>query len=508
MIVFSVDVGTTGAKVLLLDSGGQVLGSSFREYPVRHSAPGYAEQDAEAVAAVVVTLLEETARAAGTDRVDALCYSVQGDAVIPVDENDRPLLPAILGMDYRSAALMERFERRMGGRMLFERTGMRPHPIVSSGKMLWVERERPDIAAKTCRYLTYDSFLLRRLGAEEYLTDLTMASRSMACGLSSGEWDGEILSAIGIDQAKLPRIVPSGARVGHMDAALARRIGLVNRPELVAGGHDQCCAAIGAGAVRPNLAVDSHGTAEVLSVSLDAPLVSAAMYDSQYPCYRHAAPNRFFSFALNHSGGVALRWHRDTLCAEERIQAEQTGKSAYDLMVEGMPEEPTGMLFLPHFNGRGTPHTNLDAQGALVGLTLATGRAEITKALLEGLAFELRLNAERFVQIGIPVAELRCVGGGASHPASLQLKADVLGKPVSTLAQGQAASLGAGIIALTALGEYTDLDAAVQALVRIERTFVPQRERAAIYDERFAAYQALCSAVHPFCPGLRQRMDI
>lgn len=505
MIVFSVDVGTTGAKVLLLDSGGQVLGQSFREYPVRHSAPGRAEQDADAVAGIVVTLLEETVKAAGIDRVDALCYSVQGDAVIPVDENDHPLLPAILGMDYRSAALMEELEQRLGGRMLFEKTGMPPHPIVSIGKMLWVERERPDIAAKTRRYLTYDGFLLRKLGAEEYLTDLTMASRSMACGLTSGEWDSEILAAIGVDQAKLPRIVPSGVRVGQMDATLARRIGLVNRPELVTGGHDQCCAAVGAGAVRPNLAVDSHGTAEVLSVSLDAPLVSAGMYDSQYPCYRHAAPGRFFSFALNHTGGVALRWHRDTLCAEERIHAEKTGKSAYDLMVEKMPEEPTGMLFLPHFNGSGTPHTNLDAKGALVGLTLATGRGEITKALLEGLAFELRLNAERFAQIGIPVAELRCVGGGASHPVSLQLKADVLGKPVSTLAQGQAASLGAGIIALTALGVYADLDAAVRALVRTEQTFVPQRERAAIYDERFIAYQALCTAIDPFCAALRQR---
>jgi xylulokinase len=260
---------------------------------------------------------------------------------------------------------------------------------------------------------------------------------------------------------------------------------------LVTGGHDQTCAALGAGAIREGLGVVSTGTAEVLSTSLARPVLSAAMFQSFYPCYLHAKDAMYFTFSLNHIGGILLQWWRDNFADRETTEAVKGAGSAYQLMEAHMPAGPSPVMFLPHLNGSGTPTCDLHSKGAVVGLTLATTRHDVAKAILEGLAFELRNNLEAMLSCGMHIEELVAVGGGAKSAVWLQLKADILNRPLRTLRCREAACLGAALLAGAAAGVYRNLEEAVAQTVQFEREFVPLPDHVAVYSERYATYQQL-----------------
>jgi xylulokinase len=317
----------------------------------------------------------------------------------------------------------------------------------------------------------------------------------MAFDLATARWSAEILDQVGLAEKRLSRAVPSGQVVGRIDSDLADRLGLPRDLALVSGGHDQTCAALGAGVVRPGLGVVSTGTAEVLATALAEPALSRPMFDSFYPCYRHAHPDLFFTFALNHGGGVLLKWFRDQFCAEEVEQARATGVSAYRLLDRRMPAGPTSLLVLPHLNGSGTPSCDLQSKGAIVGLTLATTRHDLAKALLEALCFELAINLDTMRGVGIAVDTLVAVGGGARSRLWLQLKADVLGRPIRTLRCADAACLGAALLAGTALGAYASLEDAAKATVRVDEEFGPNPETRGTYTERWTLYRGLYPAL-------------
>ena len=162
-----------------------------------------------------------------------------------------------------------------------------------------------------------------------------------------------------------------------------------------------------------------------------------------------------------------------------------------------MSSRPTELLFLPHFNGSGTPYCDFSARGTVLGLTLSTGKYDVARALLEGLAMESKLNAERFEKIGIAVGDIRCVGGGASHPKALQIKADVLERPVSVMENREAASLGAAVIALSGMGYFKTVGDGVKELVKVRKTYEPRRVFALEYREKFDLYCRFYQALRP-----------
>jgi xylulokinase len=272
---------------------------------------------------------------------------------------------------------------------------------------------------------------------------------------------------------------------------VAEAIGLEPGALLVTGGHDQTCAALGAGAIREGIGVLSAGTADVLSTALRAPVVNDAMFAGYYPCYIHAASDLYFTFALNHIGGILLRWYRDTLGGEEVRAARAAGFDPYDMMLASIPDGPSPVMVLPHFNGSGNPTCDMSSRGAIVGLTLATTRGHMVKAILECLAFELRGNLDYWAAAGIEVQELRAVGGGAKSPRGLQIRADVMGRPVTTLKVREAACLGAAILAGKAAGLYSTADEGVAGTVRLGDTFEPAPDRVREYDARYAVYREL-----------------
>lgn len=494
MHLIGLDIGTTGCKAVVFDLQGRMLGRGFREYGIVCDAPAKAEQDAERVWTLTKEALAEAVRRAGVKEVKALSLSVQGDAIIPVDGDFRALHPAILGMDYRSRPQADRCEAVWGGFGCFQRTGMRPHPMNSLTKVLWLRELAPAIFDRAARIVTYADFILGKLGGEAVL-DETMASRTMAFDLAARGWNAELHAALGLSPAIWSRPVPSGTPAGRLRRELAAELGLPLELMLVAGGHDQTCAALGAGVVRPGMGVVSTGTAEVLATAFDRPMLSEAMFESYYPCYLHARPGMYFTFSLNHCGGLLLRWWRDNLAGEDVRAAGLQGMDAYQFMDAQLPDGPAPVMFLPHLSGSGTPRCDLQSKGALVGLTLATRRPDIFKAILEGLAFELRANLERLAACGLALEQLVAVGGGARSRPWLQLKADILNRPLRTLECHEAACLGAALLAGTAAGAYANLVEAVAQTVRYEGEFNPVHDRAVAYAGRYALFQELYPAL-------------
>jgi xylulokinase len=200
---------------------------------------------------------------------------------------------------------------------------------------------------------------------------------------------------------------------------------------------------------------------------------------------------------LNHSGGLTLRWFRDTLCPDKRVQAAEMGTDAYDLILADAPDTPTDLLVLPHFSGAGTPLLDTQSKGAILGMTFATTQADIAKAILEGLTFELRTNLELLRSAGIQLDELHAVGGGARSKLWLQLKADICQTRLRVPKVTEAACMGAAILASVAAGDYPNINAAVDEAVGFDRTIEPMPASSKVYDERYELYAKLYPTLAP-----------
>ena len=488
MFLLGLDVGSTGCKAAVFDADGVCHGFGYREYDIETDETGKAEQDADKIWDITKEVAAQTIHSSGSKEIKAIAVSVQGDSSIPVDKNFNPLSKALLGMDYRSAPQAERFAEKLGNIDLFKKTGMRSHPLNAAVKTAWLKETSPNIYEKAHKIVTYADFILGKLGAEPTI-DFSMASRSGVFDLEKREWSGEIIEAFGLDKEKFSRPCASGLSVGRIAPKMAEFLGVSKDVMLVTGGHDQTCAGIGAGLISEGPALLSTGTAEVLSTAFDRPRLTDVMYESYYPCYIHAKPEMYFTFALNHVGGVLLKWYRDNLGRPE---------GSYESIINNVPEGPSRVMVLPHFNGSGTPWCDMDSKGAIVGMSMSTTRHDIVRAILESQTYELRINVERMGDAGIPVSGLIAAGGGAKSSLWLQIRADVLNCPVRTLRVREAACLGAAILAGTAAGVYASIDEGVKKTVAFEKEYKPRSEMTEKYEERYQLYQELYPTMRTF----------
>jgi xylulokinase len=495
MSLLGIDVGTTGCKAIVFDLDGKVLGQGYREYPHIFPQPGWVEMSSDAVwAATKEAAREAVARAGARDPVRALAVSSQGEGVTAVGRDGQALAPSIVSFDNRTTAQSEWWQRQFGRRALFAITGQPLHPMYTVNKIMWWRDNDPQVFAQAWKFLCYQDLTLYRLGGEPAI-DYSLAGRTMAFDVRAERWSAELLSRAGVEAERLATVAPSGTIVGRVRDEVAQELGLPRAVAIVTGGHDQPCGALGAGIVAPHVAMDATGTVECITPAFAELNLSDAMLESNYSCYHHVVPGMYVTLAFNFTGGSLLRWYRDTLGKQEREDAEAAGIDAYEMMIGLATAGPSPVMVLPHFTVTGTPWLDPYAKGALLGLTLATGKGDIIKGLLEGVTFEMRLNLEHLGRAGVAVERLRAIGGGAQSPTWLQLKADIFDRPVSALSVSEAACLGAALLAGTAVGEYSSLNEAVGRTVHVTRTYEPDPEMAARYDERYDIYQRLYPAL-------------
>ena len=501
MTLLGVDIGTTGCKAAAVSDRGVPLATAYREYPLLTPRPGWAELDPDVVWEATRSAVREVT-SAGVAPPRAMAVSCLGEAVTPIDGQGRPLGPSIVSFDRRAAACHDRLVERVG-RDSFERvTGMAPMPHYTVAKWSWLATETPDVCRAAAKLVCYGDLVAARLGLEPVI-DHTMAARTLAFDQSSRSWDPGILEAAGVDQAKLPTPAPSGTVIGAIPRQHSLDLGLAPGAALVAGGLDQACAAYAVGVGSAGVGSAGVGSAGVGSagvgsagpalLSLGTVAVLAMVLAEgrprpiAVPTGPHVVEGRSLTVAGAPAGGAVLRWYRDVLGAADAERARKHGHADfYDTIVSSAAEVETEAIVVPHFAGSRAAFADPDSQGVMAGLTFATDRRHLVRALLEGVALETAVMAERLAAAVDPVASLRAAGGGSQSAPWMQIFADVLGVPVESAASSYAAAVGAALIAGSAVGAVGG-----EATMPVAARFEPDATRTESYRAKLVLYRRL-----------------
>ena len=494
MSLVGIDIGSTATKAVLFNAAGEILGQAYREYPEQHPLAGRFELDPEQVWEAFVAVVSEVAAHSGGDPVQALCISAQGEAFVPVDEHGDFLYGSILSYDGRAQEQVAELAEAVGRQRIFEITGMPIHPSFTLPKLMWLRDNEPEIHGRTHKYLLWPDAICLKLGLPPRL-DWSLAGRTMAFDVVGREWSEPMLQAAGITPKLLPEPIRPGEVVGHLPPPAANQLGLSADCLVVAGGHDQPMNALGAGIITEGPAVDGMGTAECVTVAFDEPVLSEAMLRHGYCCYPHVAGDMYATLAFNYSSGSLLRWFRDNFAEADRRRAEDQKRDVYEIILESLPDRPTGLLVVPYFVGSGTPYMDADAKGAMLGLTLDTDRKAFIKGLIEGLCLDLRMNLESLAEAGVQVTRLRATGGGSKSPYWLQLKADITGCEVVTINVTESGCQAGAILGGVAAGVYNSVREAVEQLVREQTVYEPDVQVHESYAHYFALYRQFWPSV-------------
>ena len=494
MSLLGLDVGTTGCKVVAFDESGAVLAKASREYPLLNPEAGYYELDPNRVWSDICECLLEVNAQVRHDPVSAVAISSQGEAAVPVAQNGKALANSPVSSDSRAAQPAAHLVEQTGFEQIYEITGQPASSLFTLPKIMWWKEHEPALFRQTWKFLCYGDFVTLRLGLEPVI-DHGMAARTMAFDIRSLDWSDELLAAAEIDKNLLAKPLPSGSVIGEIPASVARKLGFAKQVQVVTGGHDQPCAALGAGVLRPGTALYSIGTTEAIAAVMRQS--NPDLRQHHIPCYPHVVPDTFVALSGSQTGGRLLRWYRDELAAAERASAAQLKQDVYDVIVGQVDDAPGRLLLLPYFAGSGTLYNDPSAAGAIIGLTFDTRRKDIVKAILEGITYEQALSLRCLREIGIEINRLTAVGGGAGSDTWLQIKSDITNLPIQIIHTAEAASLGAALLAGWATGIYPDLTEASQKLIKIRKTFYPRADYARHYQKQLTAYADLYAALRP-----------
>jgi xylulokinase len=330
------------------------------------------------------------------------------------------------------------------------------------------------------------------------VTDYSDASNTALLDIHSKKWAVDLIQEVGIELDKLSdEVLPSHTVVGKITRKAAEETGLLEGTPVILGGGDVACAALGAGVIQEGFAYNYIGSASWLAIASQKPVFDELMRPFTL-C--HVVPDMYVVQLAMFSAGVVFEWIRDQICWLESSYAKQVGLDTYDILTQeasGSPAGANGLIFLPNLRPGGAPHNNLNDTGALLGLTLAHKRADIIRAVLEGITFNIRLMSEAMEkQVGTPFVELRMIGGGSKSALWRDIEANILNRRILTLSAHQEAnSLGASIIAGVALGLYESFAEGVKQYVKQRESVEPKEATAKIYQQKFPLFNNAYSAL-------------
>ncbi len=490
MSLMGVEIGSTGCKAAVYTLEGVPRAQAARAYEPRSRRDGMREIDTREVWAAIRDVIARAAAQSSTDPVQALSVASLSEAVTAISPDGLPLSQCLLGCDRASQPYLQAVRDKLGDQRLFDLTGQVAGPACVLNTVGYIRDKQPELYANAWRLLPWSSLACALLGGR-VLCDYSIASRSLLFDMRQRRWARPILDVLGVSETKLPDLAPGGTPAGTLSPALARELGLSPRVRLIVGGHSPCCTALGAGVVRPELALYELGLSLRMAVTFAAlPLTSMLLARGLSLGY-HVLPELYLSLVYTASGGSLLKWFRDQLAAAEARDAQRRGTSYYDELLAEMPDEPTSLIALPHWAPPGPPLLDPKASGAILGLRLETTRGEMLKALLEGMSYYMAQGMAHYQDMGLRIEWLRATGGGARSATWLQLSVDVLGVPAELPEVTDATTLGAALLAGLGSGAYGNAAEAVRAAVRIRRRLEPNAARHAKYRSMLQRYAEL-----------------
>ena len=493
-VFVGIDAGTTGTKVALFDACGNELGAGYCEYPCIYPHPGWVEQDVEEVWKGICRA-SRAARAAANVAdwaIRSLGFSSQRGSFILLDEQERPLAPAVLWNDSRAKDMERVLMQRIAPERYRHITGMPLSGSWAIAKLAWLLQNRHELMQRARYICNGQEYFLRRLGADVLETDPSALTLNGMLDIRKLDWSEEVCQAVGIDQTRLPRVGRPGTMVGRLSKAAAEETTLPAGIALSRGGGDQQCAAVGAGVIKQGLAEVTIGTAAMLVAHLEDP---ALVMGSAPYIGGHAVAGKWDAEGGAFSIGSCLKWWRDNFGQIERTRAEKEGTNVYDILVDSAREAPAGsrgVIFHPFFAGQVTPYYDTTARGAFLGLGLDHDRACLLRAVLEGCACEVRFMVDGMARdLKGGISELRVTGGASRSEQFMQVHADILRRPIVLLRHRECTVLGASILGAVGGGHFASIDDAVQAMVAVDRTVEPNPATADIYTQLFEVFR-LC----------------
>lgn len=491
MAIGGLDIGTSGCKVTIFDEKGKAITSAYKEYNPIFTGERH-ELDARVVWKQVKAVLAKVAKDCG-QKLEALAVSTIGEPVVPVDREGNVLAPSILYTDPRGMDECAELVQKLGRKRIMKIAGTPAHEMYTLPKLMWMKRYS-DVLEKTDKILLFQDYIIYMLTGESFISH-SVAARTMAFDIRSKTWSTEILEVAGVDVKQLSTPVQSGLVVGIIKPALAEELGLSKGLQIVTGAHDQCCAAIGAGITCKGVSVDGTGTCECISVLLDEPNSSDFMIDNHLACVPYAINGKYITYLLVLTSGAMLKWYKNAFFSQKTELYKQKGDNLFQKLDEIAGDTPSGLLVLPQFSASGTPNINFKAKGAIWGLTIGTTASDIYRSLMEGATYQMLMTVETLEKNGIDVGKLRAAGGGASSDLWLQIKADILGREIESLANYEAGTAGGMLLAAVATGWYKNLEDATKNLAQPVRSFWPDFKRREQYMEYYEKYKKLYSGI-------------
>ncbi len=468
-----IDVGTSGVKGVAIDESGEVLAVAEASYALATPRAGWAEQDPEDWWEASRSVLDELCETAG--RPAAIGLSGQMHGLVPLDDHDRVIRPAILWNDQRSARECDEIEQGLGFERLIELTGNRALAGFTAPKLLWLRRHEPESFARIARIALPKDYVRLRL-CDEHATDVSDASGTLLFDVRNRRWSEEVLSALELDPDWMPRAHESPELSGRTAAGVP----------VAAGGGDQAAGAVGVGADSPGPASVVLGSSGVVFAALEK---FAADGQGRVHAFCHAVPGGWHVMGVMLSAAASLAWFRDAA----------GGGADYETLLSGAARwapGAEGLLFLPYLAGERTPHADPDARAAFVGLHLRHDTGALARAVLEGVAFGLRDSLDLLSELGAGVQVARVSGGGARSRLWLQIVASVLELPLEQVAVDEGAAFGAALLGGVTAGVWEDVHAATAATVRVRDTVEPVAEWVEIYREQRERFRALYPALN------------
>lgn len=492
MKIAGLDIGTTGCKLTVFDQNGVYLDKAYQDYPVKRKS-GKHEVDAEAIMDGVFSVME----AMGKKYPDIAGIGVTsfGETFVLADEKGTPLHPAMLYTDPRGAEECRELEKKMGGKAISAITGLKPHEMYSISKIMWMKRHKPKIYEKAKHVFLMEDYVIFQLTGNAQI-DYSLATRTMAFDITSLEWSKEIFYNADIDMGLMSKVVPTGTSAGGLLPKITEKTGLSVHTQMVSISHDQVAAAVGAGVFDSEKAVDGAGTVECITPVYDKMPDLDVMYQGNYAVVPYVIPGKYVCYAFSYTGGALIQWCVETLAKKEKELAKEQGISVNELL-EGSVDEPTGMLVLPHFAGAATPYMDTGSKGVIAGLTAGSTVNDIYRACMEGVVYEMMLNMEYLEDSGIHFQMLHATGGGAKSSVWMQMKADMLGIPITALKTVNAGTVGSAMLTGIVTGCFKNLEDAAAHMVEKTTVYYPRKDKHERYAEIYKRYRKLYQAVRP-----------
>ncbi|WP_028938449.1 xylulokinase [Pseudonocardia spinosispora] len=452
-MIISHDLGTTGDKATLVDADGAVVATATESYGVDFGSGGKAEQDALAWWRAVCVATRRLLETVDARQIAGVSFSGQMMGAVLMDGSGAPVRPAIIWADTRSTAQSDALVERVGMERGYRITGHRINPTYSLSKVMWVRDTEPEVFSRVRHLLLAKDFIVHRLTGR-LVTDPSDASSTNAFDQSTGAWSEELIDAAGLDRSLFPEVAASTTVVGTVTPEAASLTGLLAGTPVVLGGGDGPMGALGAGIVtEADGAYCYLGSSSWVSLAADRPLHDP---DMRTMTFNHVVPGGFVPTATMQAGGASLQWIMETLAPDE--------PTAYVRLLDAAAEVPAsadGLYFLPHLLGERSPYWNPRARAVFAGLARHHGPAHLSRAVLEGVGFNLYTGLLAFEENGASISSIDAIGGAANSAAALRIFADQWGKTVRPRSLvDEATALGAAVVGGVGVGLYDGFDIA------------------------------------------------